>query len=186
MVRSLFQLGMYLGLAPRKAHEEISSSGLGSDGLRSSGLRSAKRAKLQAPICEPQDMPCDYLVKRNGRYVAGTHLIVDVWDACHLDEIDHIRQTMIEAADAAKATLLHLHLHYFTPNSGVSGVAVLAESHISIHTWPEHAYAALDIFMCGDTQPEITVPIWQRSLCAGGLHVDIICRGEIQKRLSDR
>jgi S-adenosylmethionine decarboxylase len=50
--------------------------------------------------------------------------------------------------DAAQATLLHIHVHHFQPN-GISGVAVLAESHISIHTWPEVGYAAMDVFMCG-------------------------------------
>lgn len=167
MARSLFQLGSYLGLVlPGEVCRKTTSS--------------VKRSSCRVPMSPAS---CDYLAKRNGRYVAGTHLVVDIWEAYHLDEIEHIRQTMLEAVDAAGATLLHLHLHHFTPNSGVSGVAVLAESHISIHTWPEHAYAALDIFMCGDTHPEITVPIWQSSLQAGGLHVDILCRGEIQKRL---
>jgi S-adenosylmethionine decarboxylase len=59
------------------------------------------------------------------------------------------------AVEAAGATLLHIHLHHFTPNGGVSGVAVLAESHISVHTWPECDYAAFDIFMCGDARPEL-------------------------------
>jgi len=49
--------------------------------------------------------------------------------------------------------LLHIHLHHFSHNGGVSGVAVLAESHISVHTWPERDYAAIDVFMCGHTSP---------------------------------
>jgi len=60
---------------------------------------------------------------------------------------------------AAGATLLHIHLHHFEPNGGVSGVAVLAESHISIHSWPEANYAALDVFMCGDANPEACIPV---------------------------
>jgi S-adenosylmethionine decarboxylase len=59
---------------------------------------------------------------------------------------------------AAKATLLHIHLHHFQP-TGVSGVAVLAESHISIHSWPEAGYAALDVFMCGNARPHATVDV---------------------------
>jgi S-adenosylmethionine decarboxylase len=59
----------------------------------------------------------------------------------------------------AGATLLHIHLHHFTPNGGVSGVAVLAESHISIHSWPEAGYAALDVFMCGSCDPHATVDV---------------------------
>src|SRR3546814_12189403 len=57
------------------------------------------------------------------------------------------------------ATLLHIHLHHFTPNDGISGVAVLAESHISIHSWPESGYAALDIFMCGAAEPHRAVEV---------------------------
>ncbi len=57
------------------------------------------------------------------------------------------------------ATLLHIHLHHFTPNGGVSGVAVLSESHISIHSWPEYGYAALDIFMCGHAQPHLAIDV---------------------------
>ena len=57
---------------------------------------------------------------------------------------------------------LHIHLHYFTPNGGISGVAVLAESHISVHTWPEKNYAAFDVFMCGDSNPHKAIEILSR------------------------
>ena len=53
--------------------------------------------------------------------------------------------------------MLHIHLHRFGKEQGISGVAVLAESHISVHTWPERDYIAFDIFMCGDTRPEASV-----------------------------
>lgn len=83
----------------------------------------------------------------------GSHLIIDLWEAKHLDNLQLIDQLLRECVDVAGATLLDIHLHHFTPNDGVTGVAILAESHISIHTWPEREYAAVDIFMCGDTQP---------------------------------
>lgn len=70
-----------------------------------------------------------------------------------------VELTLRRAVEAAGATLLHLHLHAFTPNGGISGVAVLAESHISIHTWPERGYAAVDVFMCGATLPHKVVPV---------------------------
>jgi S-adenosylmethionine decarboxylase len=85
---------------------------------------------------------------------AGKHLIIDLWQAKHLDNIQLIDQLLRECVEIAGATLLDIHLHHFTPNNGVTGVAILAESHISIHTWPEREYAAVDIFMCGKTQPE--------------------------------
>ena len=74
-----------------------------------------------------------------------------------LDDIEHIEATLRRCVEAARATLLHIHLHHFQPN-GVSGVAVLAESHISIHTWPEAGYAALDVFMCGSADPDAVHP----------------------------
>ncbi|QOZ73290.1 MULTISPECIES: adenosylmethionine decarboxylase [Bradyrhizobium] len=89
----------------------------------------------------------------------GTHLLIDLWGARHLEDADRIRETMINAALRAGAKLLHVHLHKFEPHGGVTGVALLAESHISIHTWPESSYAALDVFMCGSAEPERTIPI---------------------------
>jgi S-adenosylmethionine decarboxylase len=55
--------------------------------------------------------------------------------------------------------LLHIHLHKFSPNGGVSGVAVLSESHISVHTWPERGFAAFDVFMCGAAQPQKAIGV---------------------------
>ena len=95
----------------------------------------------------------DHFTTRNGVTFAGSHLIIDLWEARGLDDEDRIRQALIDAVKAAGATLLHIHLHRFTPYGGVSGVAVLAESHISVHTWPEKGYAAFDIFMCGSAEP---------------------------------
>lgn len=105
----------------------------------------------------------DYFIERNGVRYAGTHLIVDLRGAHRLDDIGHIESALREAVAASGATLLHIHLHHFTPNAGVSGVAVLAESHISIHTWPERRYAALDVFMCGGARPQKTLEVFQRA-----------------------
>ena len=98
---------------------------------------------------------------------AGTHLLVDLWGASRLDDPDHIDAALREAALAAGATILHSHFHHFTPNGGVSGVVVLAESHISIHTWPERNFAAVDIFMCGACDPYLSVPVLQRAFTPG-------------------
>ena len=101
----------------------------------------------------------DFFIERDGERFAGTHLIVDLWDAEGINDLDYVDQTLRDCVDAAEATLLHIHLHHFTPNDGISGVAVLAESHISIHSWPESGYAALDIFMCGDAKPHLAVEV---------------------------
>ncbi len=99
----------------------------------------------------------DFFCERDGVRFAGTHLIVDVINGTRLDDIPHIEQTFRRCIEVSGATLLHMHLHHFTPNGGVSGVAVLSESHISIHTWPEVGYAALDLFMCGRAKPHLAI-----------------------------
>ncbi len=122
----------------------------------------------------------DFFIERNGVRYAGTHLIVDLWGAERLDDLAHIEAALRDAVTAAKATLLHIHLHHFTPNRGVSGVAVLAESHISIHTWPENGYAALDIFMCGSAEPQATIEVLRAAFKPDRLKVEEILRGRAE------
>lgn len=101
----------------------------------------------------------DYFVEKDGVKFAGTHLLLDLWGACNLTDPSAIDAALREAAEAASATVLHSHFHHFGPDGGVSGVLVLAESHISIHTWPERGFAAVDIFMCGSCNPYESVPV---------------------------
>lgn len=79
----------------------------------------------------------------------GQHLIADLHGCTRIDDVARIERALRAAASAAGATVIDLRLHHFGPGSGVTGMALLAESHISIHTWPEHGYAALDCFLCG-------------------------------------
>ena len=109
------------------------------------------------------DVANDHFISRNDRVYAGTHLILDFWGARELDNPQLMEQTLKRCVQEAGATLLHIHLHRFSPGGGLSGVAVLAESHISVHTWPEKAFAAFDIFMCGDTCPERAVDTLKRA-----------------------
>jgi S-adenosylmethionine decarboxylase len=119
-------------------------------GARALNVRVPART-VPVPIPEGDADSKDHFITKNGVTFAGSHLIIDFWEAEGLDSKDRIEQAMIDAVEAAGATLLHIHLHTFTPSGGVSGVAVLAESHISVHTWPERGYAAFDVFMCGST-----------------------------------
>ena len=119
----------------------------------------------------------DHFIVKNGVQCAGTHLIIDLIGAKGLDDIALIDRTMRKCIDEAGATLLHIHLHHFTPNAGVSGVAVLAESHISIHTWPERDYAALDVFMCGDARPELCIEVLRAAFTPEELVVGEHLRG---------
>lgn len=133
-------------------------------------------SSIHGSVPEPAP-PKDFFVERDGVRFAGTHLIVDLRGAKGLDDLTHIDRVLREAVSASGATLLHVHLHHFTPNGGVSGVAVLAESHISIHTWPERGYAALDVFMCGGARPERTLEVFERAFNPQRMEVEEHLRG---------
>ena len=118
----------------------------------------------------------DFVVE-DGVVFAGKHLLIDLWGASHLDDIDYIRNTLENIVNECNATLLHIHLHQFTENGGISGVALLAESHVSIHTWPERDYAALDVFMCGQVSPAAAVPVLRKAFQPTSLQVKNYKRG---------
>jgi S-adenosylmethionine decarboxylase len=120
----------------------------------------------------------DFFIERDGVRYAGNHLIIDLFGAKRLDDIEHVEHTLKKCVDTAGASLLHIHLHHFTPNGGVSGVAVLSESHISIHSWPEADYAALDVFMCGDARPDLCVDVLRQAFSAREVVVKTHQRGE--------
>jgi S-adenosylmethionine decarboxylase len=158
---------------------------VGQSGLRQQASPSPVPAPItfrtaDAPECGEEPKLKGYFVTRDGKSFAGSHLIIDLRNAKRLDDIDHIEQTLVEAVNAAGATLLHIHLHHFSPGGGVSGVAVLSESHISIHTWPEHGFAALDVFMCGDCNPHDTVPVLKRAFEPETVDLQDILRGEVR------
>ena len=90
------------------------------------------------------------------RVVLGKHLIAEFWvkNPRLLDDPDVVRDGLLAACRKGKFSIVNLDVHEFSPH-GVTGVALLAESHLSIHTWPEHGYAAVDIFTCDDfVKPE--------------------------------
>ena len=119
------------------------------------GMVSELPSANQSPSVE---VAKDYFVEKDGVKFAGMHLLVDLWGASNLTDPAAVDQALRAAAEAAKATILHGHFHHFGPDGGVSGVVVLAESHISIHTWPERDFAAVDIFMCGACDPYRSLP----------------------------
>jgi S-adenosylmethionine decarboxylase len=151
-----------------------SGKGLGTPGT----ARTKKNIKLASPAPVQAEGRQDHFVVRHGVRCAGVHLIVDLYEAERLDDIDHIDATLRRCVAAAGATMLHIHLHHFQPN-GVSGVAVLAESHISIHTWPEANYAAVDIFMCGKADPDACIPVLREAFGAKHVGVSELLRGRV-------
>ena len=80
----------------------------------------------------------------------GRHYMIELWDAENLDRADVGREALEETVRATGGTLLDTRVVPF-PNGGYSAVCIIAESHITIHTWPEHGYAGVDMFTCGST-----------------------------------
>ncbi|MGB3471142.1 MAG: adenosylmethionine decarboxylase [Erythrobacter sp.] len=106
----------------------------------------------------------------------GTHILIDVRGAKRLDEPAHLEAILREAANAAGATILQSHFHHFGENMGVTGVLMLAESHISIHTWPEIRFAAIDIFMCGTADIEAAVGVLEAAYSHSKIEVRRMAR----------
>lgn len=95
-----------------------------------------------------------------------------------LDDQVALEQALTEAAAAAKTTLISTHLHRFSPQ-GVSGVAILAESHLAIHTWPEHGFAAVELFVCGsDGDPAAGDAVLRAALCPTHAETRLLERGD--------
>ncbi len=127
------------------------------------GVRELPHALDRARAAAAAAVGADHFVEREGLRFAGIHLIADLWGASRLDDVAGIEAALRHASEAAGATLLGVKLHSFAPSGGVTGVAMLAESHISIHTWPERAYAAIDVFMCGEAEPARAIDVLRQA-----------------------
>ncbi len=114
-------------------------------------------------------------------YAPGNHALLDLYgcDAALLADVVALQALLQRAADAAGATTLAAHFHHFGDGMGVTGVLLLAESHLSIHTWPEHGFAALDVFLCGDGQLERA-----RALLCDGLRAERVDWREFPRGIS--
>lgn len=110
---------------------------------------------------------------------SGTHLLADMSgiEPDLLTDCAAIERLLRAAALAAGAQVLHSHFHGFGPCLGVTGVVLLAESHISIHTWPESGFAAADIFMCGTAQPQLALDVIEEALQPECAEVRTVERG---------
>ena len=112
----------------------------------------------------------------------GKHVILELHDCDRkcLSNCEFLRATLLEACRRAGATILGNSFHVFSPYDGVSGVIIIAESHLSIHTWPEYSYAAVDIFACGNSlHPERAVEFMVHELKAGNHSIIELERGII-------
>lgn len=118
----------------------------------------------------------------------GEHLLLDLYGVAPalLRDAHALEAALREAADALGATILHAHLHHFDSlraaardgePGGVTGVLLLAESHLSIHTWPEHGFAAVDAFMCGTGTTHGARAVFERALAPRRIDVRVMPRG---------
>ena len=108
----------------------------------------------------------------------GKHVIYEMTDAnpALLDDEEFVRNALVQAAEAAGATLLQLVSHKFEPQ-GVTAIALLAESHISLHSYPEYGYAAVDSFTCGEhTNPESACRSLKDSFESKGGSMELLTR----------
>ena len=123
--------------------------------------------------------PDHFKTDSRGTQYAGDHLLIEMWDATHLADAAFIERWLEKAARTAGATVLYSYYHPFGEGMGVSGVTILAESHISIHTWPERGYAAIDVFMCGDCDPQTTLPILKEAFLPSRIESSQFKRGVV-------
>ena len=116
------------------------------------------------------------------RTYLGTHLIAEFFGCDECDGTDFIRRTLREAVVASGSTILDEKYHKFVPQ-GITGYILLKESHISIHTWPEYRYAAIDVFTCGETmKPEMAIESLKDALRPDKVTVKRIMRGDAKNR----
>lgn len=112
---------------------------------------------------------------------AGIHLLADLHgiQAELLTDAGRIDTLLRDAALAAGARILHSHFHTFGPGMGITGVLLLAESHISIHTWPEVGFAAADVFMCGAARPQLALDVIEAALRPASRELRTVERGQL-------
>jgi S-adenosylmethionine decarboxylase len=110
----------------------------------------------------------------------GWHFLADLHgiSADLLSDPVRIEAILQSAAQAAQAQILFAHFHHFGASQGVTGVLLLAESHITIHTWPEYGFAAADIFMCGEAQPERALAVLRGGFAPQREQIQRVQRGE--------
>jgi S-adenosylmethionine decarboxylase len=116
----------------------------------------------------------------------GTHLLADLHgvDADLLQDRVALESLLRRAAEFAGARVLNSHFHSFGAGDGVTGVVLLAESHISIHTWPESGLAAADIFMCGLADPGRALKVLIDGLAPAHQRVQTLARGFAERMAS--
>lgn len=113
----------------------------------------------------------------------GRHLLVELvgCDPTALSSLEQVTTAMLAAARASGATIVTHSFHHFSPH-GVSGAVIIAESHLAIHTWPEHGFAAMDYFSCGPVKPEAALEVLKEAFGATSTEVLRLTRGPLGRQ----
>ena len=111
----------------------------------------------------------------------GRHLVLELWGCRNLNSASTVEEALLAIVDALNLALLSIKVHPFSP-IGVTGVAIVSESHVVIHTWPELGYAAVDVFTCGEQRrPEDAVPVLREYFAPERIQVMEMTRGLIEE-----
>ena len=124
-----------------------------------------------------KQLPDHFKTDARGNAYAGDHLLVEMWDASNLADAELIERALDAAARTAGATVLDAYYHPFGEGQGVSGVTVLAESHISIHTFPEKNFVSVDIFSCKHFDSEFASEYLKKTFGMAKVESTVLDRG---------
>jgi S-adenosylmethionine decarboxylase len=161
---ALFQLGMDLTRSSTAQKEDYGQT-----------ARVARKPVSAASSTEERK---DHLAEREGVRFAGHHLIVDLHGASRLDDIEHIERTLERCVEVAGGKLLHTHLHRARPGGGVSGVTVLADGNIFVHSRPKRGFVAFDLMFGAKSQPNRCLEVLREAFGAQDVVVRSCWRGE--------
>lgn len=131
---------------------------------------------------QPPDQPLLNMDSCQAQGALGQHFLVELYGCAiaKIEDVAYLEQCMLKAARAAGATIVNSIFHHFSP-FGVSGVVVLQESHLTIHTWPEYAYAAVDLFTCSHAiDAQVACQYLKRDLKAQQSHMVEVNRGDME------
>ena len=122
------------------------------------------------------------IVHRETNKHIGTHLVADFWDCDYKYDAERLCHLLINAAHVSNSTVLGSTFYQFEP-TGCTALILLAESHISAHTWPEYNYIAIDIFTCGkNMKPQLAVEYLRSCLKPGRVEMETIRRGKTSEK----
>ena len=121
-----------------------------------------------------------WITKSKKQKYAGIHLIAEFWNGKIIEDQNELKKILVRSVKEAKSTPLEVAIHKFSPQ-GMTGVVLLAESHVALHSWPEFNYLAIDIFTCGDwAKPEKALQYLRKEFKPKKVEIKKITRGRIK------